>query len=1063
MKFGRILLAITMIAGPSIACATASGKLGGEISVGKTGSLHYRLPIELPDGIDGLKPDIAVEYDSQAGNGLLGKSFTLAGLSSIQRCGQIKRIDGENKAPSLASTDRFCLDGARLVLDGASKAYGADSAIYRTEIDQFARITSIGALGSGPKQFTVETKSGLTHEFGSTDDSRHLLAKPNTTGTAPASVLAWAIKKTTDLIGNTVTYTYTVDRDNGSQYLSQVTYNRDRAYAKFSYIDDSMPAVRFIGGGLSTRSKLLQDIKVYVKTAAGTEQLVRSYNFAYTYSDLKGGQAEHAVATLGSITLCGTTAEDCLAPVNFGWASAPKSSGSFQSATRILTGGEFSANGTYMYTDLSHPRRFADLNGDGVLDFVGFIPGGTHVILSKKGEVASYPDEPTLALNDFSSLNYGPDPNRWGQWGGSGTTDPNPRHVIDMNNDGYPDIVGFSGWSAETGVYLSLWDPEAQVFEPKRRLANVDRFVNPHWGYADCEKLDDYAPRFLVDMNKDGYPDIVGLDEDGVYISYWDGVEMTVPARVSTSLTLKSWSPTCAGQAGHPVYVEDLNGDGYPDLIGVGKDGVYIWYWDPVAAAYSNGVPVLAEFIGGDVRGNVVYDPIYPTLPADLNGDGLVDLIRFAPDGVRVAIWNGVSFNPSSIWTDEFKTTSSSKLASSPLRVADINGDGFPDLVRFGDDGVKVALNNGSNAFGASRVWSSDQFKTGTDSTGNTWSFESKTPRHLVDLDGDGQIDIVGFGSESLQWARQATIPGVRLISVTDSLGAVTEAEYTVLQESSGFYTDALPRCTWPCRDGHGPQHVVSRLWRDTGTGSKREYVYRYEGRRFDYFEGPLGFQRTYERDSETGIERAVTYSQSIPLIGAPKTEETYLSTMSGIANLKGCDVRTALCYRSFKVAKGQSLAKRTTTYHVENLTVAGESTSSYMRKFVAPDTVTTEAWEIDGTDLPKQVVDDAYDEPAKGAGAKQWGNRTSRTTTLSKTGVTGVQKTTIEDSFIAADEANWVLGRLSTRKVTTTRPAVSITTETPTEVALTPDKAGPKPLTPAVLGAILSLLLDDE
>jgi hypothetical protein len=299
------------------------------------------------------------------------------------------------------------------------------------------------------------------------------------------------------------------------------------------------------------------------------------------------------------------------------------------------------------------------------------------------------------------------------------------------------------------------------------------------------------------------------------------------------------------------------------------------------------------------------------------------------------------------------------------------------------------------------------------------------------------------------------------LISVTDSLGAVAEAEYTVLQESSGFYTDAQPRCTWPCLDGHGPQHVVSRLWRDTGTGTKREYVYRYEGRRFNYFDGPLGFQRTYERDSLTGIERSVTYSQSMYNLGTPKNEESYLSTISGVTNIKGCTTRTALCYRSFVVAKGQPLTKRSTLFLLEDLAATGEN-SSYMRRFVAPHRVTTEAWEIDGTELPKLVVDDAYEEPAKVAGAKQWGNRTTRTTTLSKTGVSGVQTTTIEDAFVAADEVNWILGRLSTRKVTTKRPAVSITTETPTEVAPTPDQAGPKPASAAVLSVILSLLLDD-
>mgnify|MGYP000635583107 CR=1 FL=1 len=228
----------------------------------------------------------------------------------------------------------------------------------------------------------------------------------------------------------------------------------------------------------------------------------------------------------------------------------------------------------------------------------------------------------------------------------------------------------------------------------------------------------------------------------------------------------------------------------------------------------------------------------------------MTDLVRFAADGVRVALWNGVTFNPSTIWSTEFKNGTGTNLSKSPWRVADMNMDGLPDVVAFGADGVRVALSNGSSGFLPSKVWSAGAFKNGADGTGNNWESSGKTPRLLVDLDGDGQTDLVGFGSASVQWSRQAALPGVRLISVTDSLGAVTEAEYTVLQEAAGVYAFAPPDCGWPCRDGHGPQQVVSRVWRDTGTGTKREFVYRYYARRFDFFEGPLGFQSLSEIDT---------------------------------------------------------------------------------------------------------------------------------------------------------------------------------------------------------------------
>src|SRR5262245_23898623 len=75
-----------------------------------------------------------------------------------------------------------------------------------------------------------------------------------------------------------------------------------------------------------------------------------------------------------------------------------------------------------------------------------------------------------------------------------------------------------------------------------------------------------------------------------------------------------------------------------------------------------------------------------------------------------------------------------------PRFVADLTGDGSADVLGFGDGGVRVALNRGDGTFGGQQLVLADfGFVAGG------WRVD-KHPRTLADLTGDGRPDIVGFG-----------------------------------------------------------------------------------------------------------------------------------------------------------------------------------------------------------------------------------------------------------------------------------------------------------------------------
>jgi hypothetical protein len=95
---------------------TAAGHLPGEFSVDATGGATYMIPLEVPPGAAGVQPDLALLYNSRAGNGQLGVGWSVTGLSAITRCPAIRDAYGvtDTGGVTLSSSDRFCLDGQQL-------------------------------------------------------------------------------------------------------------------------------------------------------------------------------------------------------------------------------------------------------------------------------------------------------------------------------------------------------------------------------------------------------------------------------------------------------------------------------------------------------------------------------------------------------------------------------------------------------------------------------------------------------------------------------------------------------------------------------------------------------------------------------------------------------------------------------------------------------------------------------------------------------------------------------------------------------------------------------------
>ena len=263
------------------------GAIGGTVDVSALGGAVYSIPIQVPEGMGGIQPNLSIVYNSQSGNGLLGWGWNLGGLSAITRVGQTNYHDGKVTGVSLDYHDRFALDGQRLmVLDGAT--YGSNNAEYRTEVDGMSKIVSYTESDiNGPKYFKVFTADGLIMEYGNAVNAR--IVHNNAADALPV-VIIWLLNRVEDRDGNYMVYNYLIDHNNHNYKLDNIQYcansnvtdvgmtDRGTKYGiDFHYYENRVDKECFtIGNHVLYQPWLLKDISIY-----HWSQPLSKYEFEY--------------------------------------------------------------------------------------------------------------------------------------------------------------------------------------------------------------------------------------------------------------------------------------------------------------------------------------------------------------------------------------------------------------------------------------------------------------------------------------------------------------------------------------------------------------------------------------------------------------------------------------------------------------------------------------------------------------------------------------------------------------------------------------------------------------
>ena len=381
-----------------------------------------------------------------------------------------------------------------------------------------------------------------------------------------------------------------------------------------------------------------------------------------------------------------------------------------------------------------HPRMLADVNGDKRQDVVGFGDAGVWLATSQQGTFS-----PAFVLADFGYQSG---------W----RVAKHVRTTGDINGDRLEDIVGFG----EAGVYRAL--STASGFGPAT-------YVSADFGYNQGWRVDRHV-RLLADVNGDGRKDIVAFGDTGVWLALaTSSGYFTAPMFVVAEFGFnQGWTPTH-----HPRMTADVNGDGRQDIVGFANEGV--WIALSTGNGFSPAQDVLPEF--GYLAGGWFVDR-HPRLLADINGDGKHDIVGFGDAGVWTALSTGSGFEAAQFVLADFGYNQGWRVGKHPRFVADLNGDGYQDIVGFGKKSVYRAL-GGPAGFGSVRGvlrdLAAERFPFNLDDV------DQLAPRFVGDVDGDGKQDLVAFDATEIKVARSSDLaPPPPVPLNTRSTGETTSA-----------------------------------------------------------------------------------------------------------------------------------------------------------------------------------------------------------------------------------------------------------------------------------------------
>ncbi len=302
----------------------------------------------------------------------------------------------------------------------------------------------------------------------------------------------------------------------------------------------------------------------------------------------------------------------------------------------------------------------ADINGDGKLDVVAVSASqdASHVgqIMLSINTTAAGAGSPSFAAPQIFPTGL----------------DPRSAISIDINGDGKPDVITANRNANTISVLLNTTVTGAATgsFAAQQTFATG---TNPISVTA-------------ADINGDGKPDLIVANSSVGTISIL--LNTTPPGAAVPSFAVQQTFAT--GSNPQQIISADINGDGKPDLITVDSSG------NTVSVLLNNTVPgsLMASF--GIKQSFAAGSLPLAIAVADLNGDGKPDLIAanysYSASGGTISVLRNTTASGATSASFAALQSSAVGIGTLSVAVADLNGDGKPDIVVANGDNASKSL-----------------------------------------------------------------------------------------------------------------------------------------------------------------------------------------------------------------------------------------------------------------------------------------------------------------------------------------------------------------------------------